>query len=547
MAVDRAVPWIAALVVAAPVVIGRYPPMIDLPCHEEVVAAMRHFGDAARYPPGLLTWNLGYPNQLFYILAWALALVMPVAVACKMVVAASVAAVPLAAGRLADHLRASRWIAILVAPLGLGFFFYFGFVGNLLSLGMLIASMPVFDRLANSPTPKRAVAATLALLLLYTAHDSAIVIGSVAIVVLSIGRPVVPSAAAWRATPLVIGACLVIGQVAHAMRHLGPNLRALPRFIDLATWQKFDQLPEALLGLHGSTTTRPAFFLVVAVVALLAIHRMRAIAFPTREAGVRDWLDAHRFEVLGCVLIGFYFVVPFAFSGAMWLHARFLTPGVVLLAIALAPRQPLRMPIAARVGSVVAVLAVLALVKPEIVATGAVYSDLDPLLERIAPGSAIAPVDLSGGVRRWLVFSVAGAASRASAERGGRMAASFIQTSPIPAVIVAPEHRWEDSMSRMALDSLFFEPAFDLRRFRYVLAWTASANVDDVTRALLPEARLIARSGGWLLFESTLPLESLLSAEPTSGGAESLRARLDAIALERRGLDGAGGAPHQGP
>jgi hypothetical protein len=99
----------------------------------------------------------------------------------------------------------------------------------------------------------------------------------------------------------------------------------------------------------------------------------------------------------------------------------------------------------------------------------------------------------------------------------------------------------------MAVDSLSLEPAFDLRRFRYVLAWTAQGDADDVTQALLPEARLIARSGAWLLFESTLPVESLLSVEPTSGGAESLRARLDAIAHARRSSDGALGAPPQGP
>jgi hypothetical protein len=544
-ALERAVPWLAAAAVAAPVLVCRYPPMMDLPCHEEIVAAMRHFGDASRYPPGLLAWNLGHPNQLFYVLACALAFVLPVDLACKVVVAASVAAVPLAAGRLADHLRASRWTAVLVAPLGLGFFFYFGFVGNLLSLGMLLASMPTFDRLASSPSPTRAGGATLILLLLYVAHDSAIVIGGMSIVVLSLGRPVTLRGTACRAAPLVVGACVMVAQVVYAMHHLGPNLRALPRFIDLATWQKIDQLPEALLGLHGSMTTRPAFFLIAALIALLALHRMRAPARAPREPGVRPWLDAHRFELLGVVLIVSYFVVPFAFAGAMWLHARFLTPGIALLAIALSPRLPLRMPTSARLGSVVAVAAVLALVRPEMVATGAVYSDLDPILERIAPGSAIAPLDLSGGVRRWLVFSVAGAASRASAERGGRMAASFIETSPIPAVIIAPGHRWEDSLSRMAVDTLSLEPAFDLRRFRYVLAWTAVDDVADVTRALLPEARLVTRSGGWLLFESTQLAETVLSAEPPSGREESLRARLDAIAQEHR-ASGAGSAPPQG-
>jgi hypothetical protein len=121
-----------------------------------------------------------------------------------------------------------------------------------------------------------------------------------------------------------------------------------------------------------------------------------------------------------------------------------------------------------------------------------------------------------------------------------------MQTSPIPAVIIAPGHRWDDSLSRMAVDSLSLEPAFDLRRFRYVLAWTATGDSADVTRALLPEARLVARSGGWLLFESTQLAETVLSVEPTPGREESLRARLDAIAHEHCASGALGSVPPQG-
>jgi hypothetical protein len=533
-AVERVVPWLAALALGLPVLVGRYPPMIDLPCHEEIVAAMRHFGDAARYPRGLMMWNLGHPNQLFYLLAWALASVLPVSTACKLVVAGSVAAVPLAAGRLADHLGASRWTALVVAPLGLGFFFYFGFVGNLLALGLLIGSMPLLDRFATNPTARSAGVATLTLLVLYEAHDSAVVIGGVAIVVLSLGLPLRWPATAWLATPLVIGGCVAGVEQVYAMGHLGSNLRSLPRVIDLATWQKLDQVPQALLGLHGSTTTRPAFCLVAVLVAGLAVQRVlqrRTASY--LAATVREWVHAHRFEVLGTILIALYFEVPFAFAGAMWLHARFLTPGVALLAVALAPRRPFPMPFALRAGSVLAVVAILALVRPEMAATGAVYSDLDAILGRLAPGSAIATLDVAGGPRRWLVFTVAGAAARAASERGGRMAASFTEGSPIPPVIIAPDHRWEDSLSRMASDSLSLEPAFDLRRYRYVLAWTVPDQEQDVVNALLPEARLLARSGGWLLFESTFAVESVLAREPTSDGEQSVRARLEALARAR--------------
>ena len=68
--------------------------------------------------------------------------------------------------------------------------------------------------------------------------------------------------------------------------------------------------------------------------------------------------------------------------------------------------------------------------------------------------SAVAQVDLVGGPLRNLVFSVDGAAVRASSERGGRMAVSFEQTSPIPPVIIAKTHRWESALQRISHDGM---------------------------------------------------------------------------------------------
>jgi hypothetical protein len=502
--------------------------MYDLPCHEEVVAAMRHFWDRARYPPGLLVWNLGHPNQLFYFLAGLLSLAISVPAACKVVVAASVAAVPLAAGHLADHLRVSRWSAIATAPLGLGFFFFFGFVGNLLALSMILASLPTLDAFARRPTRHGAAAAALTLLLLYEAHESALVIGCLSIVVLALGRSLRGRKVAVRALPVALAACGMILEQARATRHSSPTLRALPRVFDLALWQKEDGLPQALLGLHGANATLVPFYAVMSAVVLQAAHGVWRRGSSPSPPGFAGRLDRYRFELLGVSLVGLYFAFPFSISGAMWLHARFLLPGVAILAIALAPRLPSRPWIPARLASAAAVGAVMALLWGEFVATGAVYADLEPLLSQISPGSAIAAVDPVGGLMRGLVLSIGGAAARASAERGGRMAASFLQASPIPPVVIAAEHRWDDSFVRMDRSSLSLLPAFDLRRFRYVIVWAPPGRAEALTRALAPEARIVARSGAWLLYESTLPLESLLSKEPPSSGSDSVRERMDA-------------------
>ena len=544
-AVERAVPWLAAVTVSLPVVLYRYPPMFDLPCHEEIVSAMRHFGDRNRYPAGLLAWNLGHPNQLFYFLAWAIAHVVPVATACKIVVAASVAAVPIAAARLASYVGASRWTAVAIAPLGLGFPFYFGFVGNLLGLSLFLALLPLLDGFVRVPTPLTAGTTLLGLSLLGLAHESALLLGCLSILTLAIGRPFVVRETAWRAAPIAVAALGMLAEQTRAMNAMGPNLRALPRVIDMALWQKASGLPQALLGLHGRAPTLLPFLILMTATGLLAVQGLWRRSASTRRpvtrsgapmpsAGPRSQLDARRFELLGALMMLLYFVFPFSIVGAMWLHARFLAPSVAVLTVALAPRLPCSPWWLTRAASIGAIAAVLALLRPEFEATGALYADLDRLMPQIAPGSAVAAVDAVGGAWSGLVFSVGGASARASALRGGRMAVSFTQSSPIVPVVVAPEHRWDDSFARMANTSLSLEPAVDLKRYRYVLSWTPFAEADDLTLALSPEAELVARSGGWLLYESTLPVGGLLSVEPISSGASSVRDRLEALATRTR-------------
>jgi hypothetical protein len=523
---ERIGPWLAAVAVALPVLAYRYPPMFDLPNHEEIVSAMRHFADTSRYPPGLLVWNLGHPNQLFYLAAWAVSLVAPVDTACKLVIAASVGAVPLAAGRLADHVGATRWAAVATAPLGLGFAFYFGFVGNLLAYGILLAALPLLDTFARAPTGRRAVVATAVLFALFAAHESALLAGCLALVVLSASRPFTLRTASYRVAPLLASALLIGFEQVRAVRAMGPTLRDLPPIIDLALWQKLDGAPQALFGLYGATATRGPFVLVAASVLLLAVDRIRLRA-PWVRTPLRERVDAHRFELLGILLLVAYFEVPFSVQGAMWLHARFLAPGVAVLAVALAPRRGAGSPsIVTRLVPLASIVAVLGMIRPACEATSAVYCDLDPLLAKIEPGSAVAHVDLVGGPLKNIVLSVGAATARASAERGGRVAVSFVQTSPIPPVIIAPTHRWDGAMRRIAGDGTGLRPAFDFQRFRYALAFGPVGELDRLTRAMAPEARPLGRSGSWALFESTLPRTSILAPEPPDDDSASIGARL---------------------
>ena len=175
-AAGRIAAWVAGALLAAPVLAFRYPPMGDLPMHEALVALVRRLGDASFAPAGLYELNLGPPNQLFHLVAAALALVVPTDLACKLVVAAAVAATPVAGARLASHLGTSAWSGLLVAPLALGFAFRWGLVGNVVALPILLASLPALDRYTKEPDARRAAVACLLAVLLYLAHESAIVV-----------------------------------------------------------------------------------------------------------------------------------------------------------------------------------------------------------------------------------------------------------------------------------------------------------------------------------------------------------------------------------
>ncbi len=415
------------------------------------------------------------------------------------------------------------------SPLALGAFVDFGFVGNLLAFGILLASLPSLDRVARSPSPRAAARATATLVLLYAAHDSALVIGGLSIAILSLGRPLLDRSSVWRAIPVLAGAGLALGEEVIAVHRSGANLSGLPRIIDLGFDQRLRDLPEALLGLHGAQATRPACAAIGGALVVLAIEGLWRWRAALARAVTRDLYDDHRFLALGAALLAGYFVAPFAVTGAMWINARFLGPAVAVVGVALAPTLPRRPSWRVLAFACGAMVLVVALVEPGMESTAKFYEDLDGIVPAIAPGSAIAPLDLAfgGGIpANDLVLIASSAAARAASERGGRMAFSFTQASPIPPVIVAPGHRWDESFLRLAGDMLALEPSRDLRRFRYVLALAPPGQAPRLEAALAPEARLVARSGWWILFESNEDVGSLLAPEEPAHHEETLRDRL---------------------
>ncbi len=508
---ERLAPWVAGGVLALPVLIARYPPMTDMPYHECVIALLRHRNDAAFAPPGLYNAsNFGHPNQLFYLAGWLLSYALPTDWTCKVLVAATVVAVAACAGRLATHLQASRFTALAVAPVALGWTFSWGLVTNLTGLAALLFTLPSFDRAAETPSGRHTLRAMGSMVLLYFAHEATMVAACIAVVIFAIAQPLRVKATLLRVSPAAFAFVLFVLQALYQRRQMSANVKAVPTTY-MPFMHKLTTIPGALLGGHEATTRNATFALLVACVVGFALARWRArpreIAF-----GPRALLHRFRFEAFAGACLITYFVMPYTINGATLVYHRFLPPAFAVFAIAMAPRGAARtLPRIVNLLAAVLPVGSLLLMWPEFADSDRAFKELDVLLPLIAEGSAVAHVELGSNDDR--VYSAAGGGARALATRGGRLLFSF-SDSPISPVQIAEQYQWNDSLERVAFDGYAFRPAFDFDRYKYMLAhYPGGTLVLVAERAMLPDAKLIGRSGEWLLFESTHDVIPLLSPD----------------------------------
>ena len=124
----------AVLLSIVPFWFGRYLPMVDLPGHSAVITALQQLsaGNPAFAESFSADWFTPY---LFgYLLIYAIAAVLPITITMKLVVSASVAAVPLLTAALLRETGADprwRWLAI---PCSYSFAFYWGFLSYIVAV-----------------------------------------------------------------------------------------------------------------------------------------------------------------------------------------------------------------------------------------------------------------------------------------------------------------------------------------------------------------------------------------------------------------------------
>jgi hypothetical protein len=524
--------WIGAVLLAAPIVALRYPPMGDLPFHESLVALLRHLGDADFEPPGVYVPNLGAPNQLFHLVAAGLSLLVRTDTACKLTVAASVLAVLPSAARLARHFGSSPWSALLLAPLTLGFAFRWGLVGNVIGLPLLLLALPVLDRFARDPTRLRLGGAIALIFVLYLAHESVLVVG-----VLACGVFLLEERAdrRWllRLAPAAVGVVLA-AQYGLRSGHLkAPSILAAHDSFGPGPLARLADIPSVLFGPTGPWVLYGVFGLSVAAVVPFVVARVRTRA----DSHALPAGGTRRLALLGAACLLAFLVGPFSFAGSTLLYERFLPIAFALLAVGCAPHPDVELRPIAPVLAGSTVLATLFVVLPVLSDADRRFRELDEILPHIVENSAIAQLDLTPEPPG-AVAPVPGAGARALAERGGRLLFSFTD-APTSPVVMAADHQWNEPVLRIVRDPLAFSPPHDFGRFRYALVrlapeWSRLAPL--VVAVMAPDATLAADSGEWLLFESTHPVvplsgpDEVLPAPPTP----TLRMRFDALRHESR-------------
>lgn len=160
----------ACLLFALALAPARYLPLIDLPQHASQIASWLRLSDP-RYPDGsLFELNFTTPYWVAYGLARALAPLLGVVPALRLVVVLAIVATAWSVRGLARDLGHSPWLGLLSLPAAVGYSYYFGFVSFLAATPLAISCWRLALRHARQPTWKSGFGLGGLLLVTFVCH-----------------------------------------------------------------------------------------------------------------------------------------------------------------------------------------------------------------------------------------------------------------------------------------------------------------------------------------------------------------------------------------
>ena len=298
-----------------------YLPMVDMPQHAAQISIWLHLHDPKWAEFQLFELNLRTPYLGAYALGRALAGVLGVVPALKLVVWLSIVGHWAAFDWLVRSLGHARWLGLLGLPLGMGYGFYFGFISFIGALPFGLSAICLALRHRARPSLASGLWLGAALCATLATHGFALGLTVVMVTPLLLRGE---GSLLARGAPLCAPALLILVWLVpgSSARSIGLTIWD-PRFWELS------QVPGLLLASSGADHAASVLGLMVLGAVLGSLGR------PSREL--------ERFLPLLVILLG-YCLFPLSFGGFTPLHPRFAAFLVPSLLLAFQPRPVARSP-----------------------------------------------------------------------------------------------------------------------------------------------------------------------------------------------------------
>ena len=509
MTMRSRLPLAVAVLWVLPLWVVTFPPMVDYPQQLALSAILRWYSDPARGFRATYELALWAPHGLFKLLTAGLAWVLPINVAGKLVVSASLLAVGAAALALCRRTGRPGWQALLPLALTYNSAFYWGFVDNLLAFPLFLGGLAMADGLLDRPLAARpwlALAGTT--LLFYAVHLQFLLLFAGAVGWLAIcrfrreeGRRL----ALWLAALVPgVAACLavmaygVLRSPEGVISNYERRMRSAPP-LRLPVTLKLERLPEVLFGAYPDRT---AWVLA----GLLVLAMVLAVAFRDRggRQPILETFFATRLATLAGWLWILYLVLP-EFRGGYLIAERVAPAAAMISALALPVVAAARRRLVAAVVAAVVVFQSGQTLSAFLRFRGE-SAGLAELIEGTRPGEGLAGLIFEResacwpGVPVYLHFP-----AYYQAFKGGRILFSFAELFQTSARF-RPGKSWDDLLREWnEWNPRFFDYGRHGGRFRYFLVRGGPAEVAAAFHGDPGRLGLSGRTAGeWWLFERSV-------------------------------------------
>lgn len=143
--------------VVLPLWVCTYPPFTDLPQHAATVSVARHWFDPAYGYQKIYDFNWAASQVFTHALTWALAHVLPLMVAIKLVLSAAFIGIPIATKHLIRQHQGNPWWVMPVFPLVYGYSTVWGFYNFITATPLAIWLLTLCWQYAKAPSRRQAV------------------------------------------------------------------------------------------------------------------------------------------------------------------------------------------------------------------------------------------------------------------------------------------------------------------------------------------------------------------------------------------------------